>query len=238
MDIKILNLLFINRIFSLLSCENDPNMQKNIFFQEYVLVREVNYEVFAFFRNPYTVLKCLSPPSRLKKHLKQDQRRVIISAKGKSSYPHGNYSPHTWHGSGMNWITPHIAIGNVQDAQILASGVDTILCLKPNCCSEDREDVEVISLPFIDGSGNRARDLRDAIDSIDAAVQGGEKILVHCHAGRSRSVMVVAAYLVARCGLTAQSALNLIQSKREIFLSPGIEELLELARRIRLDSNR
>ena len=138
----------------------------------------------------------------------------------------------------MDWITPQIAIGNAQDAQTADLKVDTILCLKPDCCSEDREDVEVIALPFIDGLGNRARDLRDAIDSIGAAVQGGGKILVHCHAGRSRSVMVVAAHLVARCNHSPQSALALIQSQREIFLSPGIEELLELARRIKLRNNR
>lgn len=51
-------------------------------------------------------------------------------------------------------------------------------------------------------------------------------MLVHCHAGRSRSVAVVARYLIESQGMTQQAALVLIMQKREIYLSDGIEELL------------
>lgn len=53
----------------------------------------------------------------------------------------------------MDWLTSHIAIGNFKDAQDGASEVDAILCLKPECC-KGRDDVEVLCVPLIDGSGN------------------------------------------------------------------------------------
>ena len=57
-------------------------------------------------------------------------------------------------------------------------------------------------------------------------MNAGARILVHCHAGRSRSVVVVARFLMQSRGLAAQAALDLIAARREIYLSPGIEELL------------
>lgn len=56
-------------------------------------------------------------------------------------------------------------------------------------------------------------------------ITSGNKILVHCHAGRSRSVAIVAAYLIKHQGLCTSEALNLIQSKREINLASGMEEI-------------
>ncbi|MEW6429349.1 MAG: dual specificity protein phosphatase [Thermodesulfobacteriota bacterium] len=62
------------------------------------------------------------------------------------------------------------------------------------------------------------------------SVSNGEKILVHCRAGRSRSVCIVAAYLVKHAGLTRTAALELMQSQRGIYLSPGIEEIFHIVR--------
>ena len=60
------------------------------------------------------------------------------------------------------------------------------------------------------------------------AVSDGERVLVHCHAGRSRSVCIVARYLMWKSGLSGKAALEIIKSKREIYLSPGIDELLSM----------
>lgn len=129
----------------------------------------------------------------------------------------------------MDWITDHIAIGNFLDAKnVSKKEIDAILCLKPECCSEDNNVIDVVCLPLIDGAGNDRRYFGDAVDFIDDVVSSGEKILVHCHAGRSRSVCMVARYFMVKMGMTSHQAITKIKEKREIYLSPGIEEILEV----------
>ena len=126
----------------------------------------------------------------------------------------------------MDWITDQIAIGNYLDAQAVSPELDAILCLKEHCCDERRTDLDILSLPLIDGAGNPAWKIEEAVDFIAGTVAAGGKILVHCHAGRSRSVVVVARYLMASRGMVAAAALALIAAKRDIYLSDGIDRLL------------
>lgn len=130
----------------------------------------------------------------------------------------------------MDWITDLIAIGNFHDARSpeLGQHVDAVLCLKEECCDEDGDHPIVLSVPLEDGYGNTRKMVNDALGFIHDAVSNSEKILVHCHAGRSRSVCIVAAYLVKYNGYTRNSALTFIQSKREIYLSDGIDEIFGL----------
>lgn len=130
----------------------------------------------------------------------------------------------------MDWITENIAIGNIIDIKNISSRVfDSVLCLIENCCSEEEEEYDVMNIPLKDSSGNSSVSIKNAIDFIDDAVSYNEKILVHCHAGRSRSVCIVARYLMLKQGLTSQQALNIIGAKREIYLSPGIEKILNVS---------
>ncbi len=127
----------------------------------------------------------------------------------------------------MDWITDHIAIGNFLDARNVSSrDVEAVLCLKENCCDEDHESLDVVCIPLVDGAGNDLRLCDDAVTFIDEVVTHGERILVHCHAGRSRSVCIVARYLMMKKGFSRQGALELIGSKRDVYLSPGIEDII------------
>ena len=126
----------------------------------------------------------------------------------------------------MNWIIDQIAIGNYRDAAAPPSDIDAVLCLREDCCDAGRTDVDVLCIPLIDGPGNDPRRVQQAIRFIADVVDASDKILVHCHAGRSRSVVVVARYLVEHRGMTRDAALALIGERREIYLSSGIEELL------------
>ena len=129
----------------------------------------------------------------------------------------------------MDWITDNIAIGNFVDAkEVKKTEVDAILCLIEDCCSEDNDDFDIVVIPLVDAAGNDKRNFKDATDYIDDVVSSDEKILVHCHAGRSRSVCIVARYFMIKEGLTSHQALAKIEAKREIYLSPGIEEILKL----------
>ena len=119
----------------------------------------------------------------------------------------------------MDWITKNIAIGNFVDARKLRlSDADAVLCLIENCCDETNDRHCVMCVPLVDGAGNDPNVLEEAIDFLDAIVKSGERVLVHCHAGRSRSVCVVARYLMMRCGLSRNAALQKIEEQREVFL--------------------
>jgi protein-tyrosine phosphatase len=129
----------------------------------------------------------------------------------------------------MDWVTKQIAIGNYLDAKNASPAeIDAILCLRPDCCDENNDSFDILCIPLTDGAGNNRRFFDEAIDFLDDVVSRGEKILVHCHAGRSRSVCIVARYFMLKHNMTSQQALEKIALKREIYLSTGIEEILNL----------
>jgi protein-tyrosine phosphatase len=97
----------------------------------------------------------------------------------------------------MDWITDSIAVGNYVDARNLKEGeVDAVLCLIKNCCNVDETKFDVEVIPLADATGNDRRLFNDCVDIIDDVVSSGDKILVHCHAGRSRSVCITARYFM------------------------------------------
>jgi hypothetical protein len=49
---------------------------------------------------------------------------------------------------------------------------------------------------------------------IDNAIQNNGKVLVHCQKGVSRSVTIVAAYLISKKGYTYSKAINIMKEKR------------------------
>jgi len=51
---------------------------------------------------------------------------------------------------------------------------------------------------------------------IDNAVENDKKILIHCIAGRSRSVTILAAYLIKKYGMSVKNAILSIKNKRSI----------------------
>ena len=66
-----------------------------------------------------------------------------------------------------------------------------------------------------------------AVESIQEAVEAGDRVLVHCHAEQSRSVCIVAFLMMQYRGMTKPEALTFISQKRDISLSPGIKEIFQ-----------
>ncbi len=110
----------------------------------------------------------------------------------------------------MDWITAGIAIGDYKDAEILADGISMVLCLKPGCGCVHRDDVDVLHYPMLDGPGNDKQRFLEAVSFIREAVRHDETILVHCHAGRSWSVVAVGRFLMCERNLGAREALDLL----------------------------
>jgi atypical dual specificity phosphatase len=126
----------------------------------------------------------------------------------------------------MDWITEQIAIGDALDAVNFAPQFDSILCLLSGCC-EERTDIDGYCVPLHDGPGNSREHVLAAIDFIATQVENGLRVLVHCRAGRSRSVCIVAAYLMRHKGFSKKKAISAIAEKRQILLSDGIDEIFK-----------
>ncbi|KAG8762381.1 hypothetical protein FRC12_009062 [Ceratobasidium sp. 428] len=54
----------------------------------------------------------------------------------------------------------------------------------------------------------------ECVEFIERGIRGGGNVLVHCMQGLSRSVTIVAAYLVAHCEMGTEEALKFLKEKR------------------------
>ncbi|MHC5538412.1 dual specificity protein phosphatase family protein [Singulisphaera rosea] len=74
--------------------------------------------------------------------------------------------------------------------------------------------------------GNDLRILRFAVDGLRRLAKTAGPVLVHCHAGRSRSAAIVAAYLMEERGVNALEAIAQVGARREINITPALVDLL------------
>lgn len=131
----------------------------------------------------------------------------------------------------LTWIAPGIAIGAVTDVdRAVLAGVTAILSLVglPPAMSIPA-DVDQLCVPLTDGHGNSQRDVRRAVDYLLDFMRDREPVFVHCHAGRSRSVVILAIALMEHHGISRGAALSMISRHREIALTPGIESMFRFA---------
>src|SRR5262245_61743896 len=103
----------------------------------------------------------------------------------------------------MDWITDEVAIGNYREARDAAllrqHAFRSAVSLDGTVTARDAAElglVEVASYSLIDGAGNDLRVFRLAIDDLQRLTQTHGPVLVQCHAGRSRSAVVVAGYMM------------------------------------------
>ncbi len=134
----------------------------------------------------------------------------------------------------MDWITDTVAIGNYQEAQDAAllrrEGIASALSLDRTLQGREPAELglrEIESVPLEDGPGNDPRLFLRAVDALEGLVQSQPPVLVQCHAGRSRSAVVVAGYLMRSQGIGADEAVRLVAARRQIVISQGLEQLLD-----------
>lgn len=133
----------------------------------------------------------------------------------------------------MDWITESIAIGNYLDAQDeelrRSQGIRSMICLNGRLTGVNASELGLDALQnysFHDGPGNDPAIFQRAVEAVGWFAKSYPKLLVQCHAGRSRSVVLVTAHLMLAEGWSADEALDFVASKREIALTAGIERLL------------
>lgn len=133
----------------------------------------------------------------------------------------------------MDWITETIAIGNRIEAHDSAlrdqQGFCSVISVDGSMTDEQALAMgydDWVCISMVDGPGNDLASYRNVVQALIDMVDGSPPVLVHCHAGRSRSVTVVAGYLVKTRGWSAQAAYDFIATKRETAVQIGLSELL------------
>lgn len=116
-------------------------------------------------------------------------------------------------------ITPiidKIAIGDSEDAQnITRHQFDATLNVAIDLDIDDTK-IQRYKVGLLDGPGNDPKIFAAALIVLDTLVKNNKRTLVHCHAGQSRSVMIVAAWLAYKKYSTLDDALKLIMPLRKV----------------------
>lgn len=133
----------------------------------------------------------------------------------------------------MDGITDRVAIGNYLEAQDLdllkRHGFRSALSLDGTLAGRQAAELglsKVASYSLIDGPGNDLRILRFAVDDLRGLAASHGPVLVQCHAGRSRSAVVVAAHLMEGRGIGADEAMARVAARRDINVTPALLDLL------------
>jgi len=134
----------------------------------------------------------------------------------------------------MDRITDSIWIGNHLDARDreakVRAGIRSILCLD-GCLTDAKAEelavarIEVVQL--IDGAGNPPERFLRAVRLLRELVTKHAPVLVHCHAGQSRSAAVVCKYFMTAEGDSLADAMRKITSKRSVAIIAGLQEALD-----------
>lgn len=134
----------------------------------------------------------------------------------------------------VDWITEDLLIGNHLDAGDVSGlqerGIRSILSLDGSLAGADYSPhgvEEIVVVELIDGSGNRPEVFMRAVKTLARLRADRPPVLVHCHAGRSRSAVVVASHFMRDQGLSLAEAMNAISERREVMIAPGLQEALD-----------
>ena len=133
----------------------------------------------------------------------------------------------------MNYIIDNIFIGNITDAQDDAFLKSLKINVSINCANdlEFECDTEIKeNFDLIDGPAPQRNTLYQAINKLEDYVKDNRNILLYCHDGLGRSVIVVAGFLAKKHKVSIYRALDKI-SKRRKDIQPN-KDLIWLAREV------
>ncbi|HEY6227741.1 MAG TPA: dual specificity protein phosphatase [Verrucomicrobiae bacterium] len=130
----------------------------------------------------------------------------------------------------MDWITDKIAIGNFVDATncdlLKEHAFRSILCLDCTIPPPKLEGIKRHVVHLTDEPCNQLENFMRAVTTLEQLVQTSSPVFLHCYAGRSRSVIVLAAYFMRSTGCSPQDAIAKVAAKRLISITTGVEQLL------------
>lgn len=116
----------------------------------------------------------------------------------------------------ITYITDEIAIGNSSDArQITYKQFDATLNVAIDLDIEDGFKYRH-KIGLLDGPGNDPLTFLAAVLMLHSLMRQNKRILVHCHEGKSRSVMITATYIASMGYTSLDDALKQIMAQRNV----------------------
>lgn len=121
-----------------------------------------------------------------------------------------------------DYIDPHVMVGAYPFARdvegLYAEGVRAVV----NTCEEyagpifeyQRLAIDQLCIPTTDFTHPRLEDVSRAVDFVEMHVEQGNKVYIHCKAGRARSATVALCWLIKYRNLTADEAQMHLQRSR------------------------
>ena len=138
----------------------------------------------------------------------------------------------------FHWIVDHdVALGNVAAGAnfdtLKKAGIDAVVVALPSMPRPKleyvRNNVSYLHIPALDHPQQNLDKFFDLVyDFIEAHRTANKRVLVHCHAGISRSATLLASFLMRRFGMSHDQAVKYLQSKRPIVMpNPGFMNQLK-----------
>lgn len=116
----------------------------------------------------------------------------------------------------MNEVADEIFVGTVSDAEdgslLRDHGIDVVVSLTHN--DPDTGTVDRVDVPMLDGPQNEYSAFADAAETVVKRREAGERVLIHCSAGASRSPAVAAAAMARRTDRDLGEAFEQMSARR------------------------
>jgi len=138
----------------------------------------------------------------------------------------------------LDWIIKgYLAVGDLTSGTNLKKlksmgirGIISVVPQLPNTIAEYKYyDMAVLHIPIRDHPNQRISTWFDPVrEFIHYFIKRNHGVLIHCHAGRSRSVTLLASYLMKTFNISSQIALNMIRVSRPcITINSGFRKQLD-----------
>lgn len=136
----------------------------------------------------------------------------------------------------LHWVTSMVAIGGYNPPAVLRrAGVQASLDMRAEYSAGRemrRAGIAYKRIPVLDNHAPTRMQLVNAVNWLDAQVRAGKKVEVNCRAGRSRSALVAAAWLVKHKDISPKKALRIVARARPCVCinAPQLKALQEFCR--------
>jgi atypical dual specificity phosphatase len=109
---------------------------------------------------------------------------------------------------------------------LLEHGVKTIVTVRESALPREWTDkIGYLHLQVEDYGAPDLQDIDRAVDFIDSEISSGRPVVVHCAAGKGRTGLILASYLVKKEGLGARQSIDKIRSMRPGSVQSEAQEL-------------